>query len=291
MNTRPRILPIAFLGTLFLSGWLGGCLGPPRIETSIYEGPKGSVVLRTVSEASYHPSHPVDVSVETFEKVLTGIHYRRSPGRWLQRLLDSGAKSSPLLSPDQVAFWTPHLRRAFLQVTAEEQVIIHIPLQSASDFQSLTGILSFQHNDLHMALTVPNLSGLGPRSKTKPRTPDALGVTKPTVVFLPKNAVKKSWDQGTGTRTLTIDTALLATLNGPVSKDSAQEFSTPDAAPVQVTPPRRIAPLVIPSDRPIIRLESPPSDALLEEMRSLRRELSRQKQEIERLKKRKSNAP
>ena len=287
MNTRPRILPIAFLGTLFLSGWLGGCLGPPQIETSIYEGPKGSVVLRTVSEASYHPSHPADLSVEIFEKVLTGIHYRRSSARWLQRLLDSGAKSSPLLSPDQVAFWAPHLRRAFLQVTAEEQVIIHIPLQSASDFQSLTGILSFQHNDLHMALTVPNLSGRGPRSKTKPRTPDSLGVTKPTVTFLPKSAVKKSWDQGTGTKTLTIDTALLATLKGPVSKDGKP--STPDAAPVQVTPPRRIAPLVIPPDRPIIRLESPPSDALLEEMRSLRRELSRQKQEIERLKKRRES--
>ncbi len=285
MNTRPRILPIAFLGTLFLSGWLGGCLGPPRIETSIYEGPKGSVVLRTVSEASYSPSHPADVSVETFERVLTGIHYRRSPGRWLQRLLDSGVKSSPLLSPDQVAFWAPHLRRAFLQVTAEEQVFIRIPLQSASDFQSLTGILSFQHNDLHMALTVPNLSGLGPRSKTKPRTPDALGVTKPTVTFVPKNAVKKSWDQGTGSKTLTIDTALLTTLEAPGSKVGPKTPSTPD------TTPRHVAPLVIPPDRPIIRLESPPSDVLLEEIRSLRRELSRQKQEIERLKKRKSNAP
>ena len=280
MNTRPRILPIAFLGTLFLSGWLGGCLGPPLIETSIYEGPKGSVVLRTVSEASYSPSHPADVSVETFERVLTGIHYRRSPARWLQRLLDSGAKPIPLVSPDQVAFWAPHLRRAFLQVTAEEQVFIRIPLQSASNFQHLTGLLSFKHNDLHMALTLSGLSGQGPRSKTKPRPPDALGVTKPTVVFLPKSAVKTSWDQGTGTN-LTIDMALLTALNGPVSKDGKP--STPDATP------RRIAPLVIPPDRPIIRLESPPSDALLEEMRSLRRELSRQKQEIERLKKRRES--
>ena len=272
-------MPIAFLGTLFLSGWLGGCLGPPRIETSVYEGPKGSVVLRTVSEASYSPSHPADVSVETFERVLTGIHYRRSPGRWLQRLLDSGVKSSPLLSPDQVAFWAPHLRRAFLQVTAEEQVFLRMPLQSASDFQSLTGILSFQHNDLHMALTLPNLSGLGPRSKTKPRTPDALGVTKPTVTFVPKSAVKKSWDQGTGMN-LTIDMALLTTLEGSVSKDGPKTLPTPDAAP------RPVVPLIIPPDRPIIKLESPPSETLLEEIRSLRRELSRQKQEIERLKKR-----
>ena len=282
MNTRPRILPIAFLGTLFLSGWLGGCLGPPLIETSIYEGPKGSVVLRTVSEASYSPSHPADVSVETFEKVLTGIHYRRSSARWLQRLLDSGAKPIPLVSPDQVAFWAPHLRRAFLQVTAEEQVIIRIPLQSASDFQNLTGILSFKHNDLHMALTVSGLSGRGPQSKTKPRTPNALGVTKPTVTFLPKSAVKTSWEQGTDTN-LTIDTALLATLDGPVSKNGPKTPSTPDA------PPRHVAPPVIPLDRPIIRLESPPSDALLEEIRSLRRELSRQKQEIERLKKRRKS--
>ena len=280
MNTRPRILPIAFLGTLFLSGWLGGCLGPPLIETSIYEGPKGSVVLRTVSEASYSPSHPADVSVETFERVLTGIHYRRSPARWLQRLLDSGAKPIPLVSPDQVAFWAPHLRQAFLNVTAEEQVFIRIPLQSASNFQHLTGLLSFKHNDLHMALTLSGLSGQGPRSKTKPRPPDALGVTKPTVTFLPKSAVKTSWDQGTGTN-LTIDMALLTALNGPVSKDGKP--STPDATP------RHVAPLVIPPDRPIIRLESPPSDALLEEMRSLRRELSRQKQEIERLKKRRES--
>lgn len=278
MNTRLWILPVAFLGTLLLNG----CLEPPRIETSVYEGPKGSVVLRTVSDPSYRPSHPADISVETFEKVLAGIHYRQSPGRWLQRLLDSGAKSSPLLSPAQVAFWAPHLRRAFLQVTAEEQVFIRIPLQSA--LESLSGILSFKENDLHLALTLSGLSGQGPRSKTKPRPPDALGVTKPTVAFLPKGAVKTSWDQGTGTN-LTIDLALLATLEGPVSKDGPTTPSTPDAAPPRVAPP------VIPPDRPIIRLETPPSEKLLEEIRTLRRELSRQKQEIERLKKRESNAP
>lgn len=310
MNTYLRILPIAFLGTLLL----GGCLGPPRIETSVYEGPKGSVVLRTVSEASYRPSHPADVSVETFEKVLTGIHYRRSPGRWLQRLLDRGAKSSPVLSPTQVAFWPPHLRHAFLQVTAEERVFIRIPLQSTSAFQHLTGVLSFKENDLHMALTLSDPAGQGPRSKTKPRTSDALGVTKPTVTFLPKRAVKTSRDQGPGT-TFTIDLASLATSQGPVSKDSP---SKPDTASGHVAPrviplkpthrlrpspptvspnspktpskpdvaPRRIAPKVIPPAAPPQQLESPPrSDSLMEEIRALRRELSRQQQEIERLKK------
>ena len=285
MNTRPRILPVAFLGTLFLSGCLGGCSDVPRIETAIYEGPKGSVLLRPFAEASYSPSHPADVSVETFEKVLTGIHYRRPPGRWLQRLLDSGAESFPLLSPTQVAFWAPHLRHAFLQVTAEERVFIRIPLRSTSGFQSLTGVLSFKHNDLHVALTLSGLSGRGAQSKTRPRHPDSLGGTKPTVVFLPENAVKTSWDQGTGTN-LTIDVALLATLDGSGSKGGQKPPSTPDPTSSHV------APKLVPQSTPPQRLESSsPSESqeLLEEIRSLRRELSRQQQEIDRLKKRRES--
>lgn len=313
MNIRPRILPIAFLGTLFLSG----CVGTPQIETSIHEGPDGSLMLQTVSKASYRPSHPAHVSVETFEKILTGIHYRRSPARWLQRLMDSGAKSSPLLSPEQVAFWAPHLRRAFLQVTAEEQVFMRIPLPSTPEIQGLTGMLSFERNDLHMALSLSGFSGRRPHSKTKPRNSEALGVTRPTVVFLPKTAVKTSWGQETGTN-FTIDIASLAMPDGPGFEDSSAQPSPPDDMPRLMTPkvspqapppqrlapsppsvskdstktpsmpdasPPRVAPPVIPPDRPIIRLETPPSEALMKEIRALRRELSRQKQEIERLKK------
>ena len=313
MNIRPRILSIAFLGTLFL----GGCVGTPQIETSIHEGPDGSLMLQTVSNASYRPSHPADVSVETFEKILTGIHYRRSPARWLQRLMDSGAKSSPLLSPEQVAFWAPHLRRAFLQVTAEEQVFMYIPLRSTPEIQDLTGVLSFERNDLHMALSVSGFSDRRPHSKTKPRNSAALGVTKPSIVFLPKTAVKTSWDQETDTN-FTIDTASLAMPDGPGFKDGSARPSPPDDTPRLMTPkvspqapppqrldpsppsvsrdrtkapsmpdapPPRVAPPGIPPDRPIIRLEAPPSEALMKELRSLRRELSRQKQEIERLKK------
>ncbi len=313
MNIRPHILSIAFLGTLFL----GGCVGTPQIETAIHEGPDGSLMLQTVSKASLRPSHPADVSVETFEKILTGIHYRRTPARWLQRLMDSGAKSAPLLSREQVAFWAPHLRRAFLRVTAEEQVFLRIPLQSTPEVQDLTGILSFERNDLHMALSLSGFSGRRPHSKTKPRSSEALGVTRPTVVFSPKTAVKTSLDQHTVTN-FTIDTASLAMRDGSGFKDSSVRPSPPNDIPRLMTPkvspqatppqrldpsppsvsedstktlsmpdasPPRVAPPSIPPDRPIIRLEAPPSEALMKEIRSLRRELSRQKQEIERLKK------
>lgn len=313
MNTRLWILPVAFLGTLFLSG----CVGTPQIETSVHEGPKGSVVLRTVSEPSYQPSHPAHVSVETFEKILTGIHYRRSPARWLQRLMDSGTKSSPLLSPEQVAFWAPHLRRAFLQVTAEEQIFMRIPLPSTPEIQNVTGMLSFEQNDLHMALSLSGFSARRPHSKTKPRNSEALGVTRPTIVFLPKTAVKTSWDEESVTN-LTIDVASLARPDRSGIEDSSARPSPPDDTPRLMTPkvspqasppqrldlsrpsvskdstktpsmpdasPPRAAQPVIPPDRPIIRLETPPSETLMKEIRALRRELSRQKQEIERLKK------
>ncbi|MYA28964.1 MAG: hypothetical protein F4090_02855 [Nitrospira sp. SB0672_bin_25] len=274
-------------------------------------------MLQTVSKGSLRTSHPAHVSVETFEKILTGIHYRRSPARWLQRLMDSGTKSSPLLAPEQVAFWAPRLRRAFLQVTAEEQVFMRIPLPSTPEIQNLTGMLSFEQNDLHMALSLSGFSGQRPHSKTKPRNSEALGVTRPTIVFLPKTAIKTSWDEETVTN-LTIDIASLAMPDGSGLEDSSARPSPPDDAPrliapkviPQATPPQRldpspasvskdsaktpskpdvatprVAPPVIPPDRPIIRLEAPPSEALMKEIRSLRRELSRQKQEIERLKK------
>ncbi|MYC27227.1 MAG: hypothetical protein F4X63_04415 [Nitrospira sp. SB0662_bin_26] len=274
-------------------------------------------MLQTVSKGSLRTSHPAHVSVETFEKILTGIHYRRSPARWLQRLMDSGTKSSPLLAPEQVAFWAPRLRRAFLQVTAEEQVFMRIPLPSTPEIQNLTGMLSFEQNDLHMALSLSGFSGRRPHSKTKPRNSEALGVTRPTIVFLPKTAIKTSWDEETVTN-LTIDIASLAMPDGSGLEDSSAQPSPPDDAPrliapkviPQATPPQRldpspasvskdsaktpskpdvatprVAPPVIPPDRPIIRLEAPPSEALMKEIRSLRRELSRQKQEIERLKK------
>ena len=235
-------------------------------------------MLQTVSKGSLRPSHPAHVSVETFEKILAGIHYRRSPARWLQRLMDSGTKSSPLLSPEQVAFWAPHLRRAFLQVTAEEQVFMRIPLPSTPEIQNLTGMLSFEQNDLHMALSLSGFSGRRPHSKTKPRNSEALGVTRPTVVFLPKTAVKTSWDQETVTN-FTIDIASLARPDGSGFKNGSAQPSPPDDTPPRVAPP------AIPPDRPIIRLETPPSKALMKEIRALRRELSRQRQEIERLKK------
>ena len=310
MNARPRIVLIAFLGTLFLSG----CVGTPQIETSIHEGPDGSLMLQTVSKGSLRPSHPAHVSVENFEKILAGIHYRRSPARWLQRLMDSGAKSSPLLSPEQVAFWAPHLRRAFLQVTAEEHVFMRIPLPSTPEIQNLTGMLSFERNDLHMALSLSGFSGQRPHSKTKPRNSEALGVTRPTIVFRPKTAVKTSWDEESVTN-FTIDIASLGMPDGSGFEDSSSppddtpRLMTPKVSP-QAPPPQRLAPSppsvskdspktpsipnasppraappVIPPDRPIIRLETPPSEALMKEIRALRRELSRQKQEIERLKK------
>ncbi len=274
-------------------------------------------MLQTVSKGSLQPSHPAHVSVETFEKILTGIHYRRSPARWLQRLMDRGAQPSPLLSHEQVAFWAPHLRRAFLQVTAEEHVFLRIPLPSTPEIQSLTGMLSFEQNDLHMALSVSGFSDRRPHSKTKPRNSEALGVTRPTVVFLPKTAIKTSWDQET-VMNFTIDITSLAMPDGPGFEDSSAQPSPPNDVPrlmipkanPQAPPPQRLAPSppsvsedstktpsipgaspsraahpVIPPDRPIIRLETPPSEALMKELRALRRELSRQKQEIERLKK------
>ncbi len=282
MTTRSLMVTVALLGTLLITG----CVTPPRIETPIHEDETGSIVLRTVPDASDRSSHPADVSVEALAKVLTGIHARRTAIRWLQRLLDSESESKPVFSPEQVAFWAPHLRQAFLRATPEERVFIRIP--SVSEGRRLTGMLFLEQNDLHMALTLSNSSGRRPQSKTKPRPSDSLGVTESMVTFLPGHAVRKNPEprhRGTPWRThLIIDVARLTTLEETdLSKDGQNASSTPDATPSHAAP--NVAPQSSSPER--MSAPSPPdSQDLLEEIQSLRRELSRQQREIERLKQR-----
>lgn len=266
-----RLLIIAILGTLGLNG----CLGTPRVETSIYEGPEGAVLLKTVPDESRAASHPANLSRHTLETVLRGIHYRES-GRFLQNLVNRDAAPTPLFSPSEIKFLAPHLQHAFSQVTREESVIIRMPAPSSSDVQNIIGSLSVKENKLHIIFTFSN-RGPFTQTKSKVTVSDPREFTSPTLVFLPKDAVTKDsespWYKGTqNPHRLIIDLAKLASL----PQDAAHPHVAPDAIPSATATPTQ-------------KLErSSPSDAndLLQEIRSLRRELSKQKQEIERLKKR-----
>ena len=313
MTSDPRIPCIVMLGLLCLNG----CLGTHRVETSVYEGSEGAVVLRAVPVESRAASHPATLSIDTLEKVLQGIHVRQS-GRLLQRLLNRDASPTPLFSPSAIKLFAPQLQRAFSRATRKESVVIQMPAPSSSDFKTVTGTMVVNENTLHVAFTFSN-KGSFTRTQSKAMPTDHRGFTSPTLVFLPKNAVLKEaespWYTSAQTRhRLLVDLSLLTSAEGasfardkepaPRTQESVQPLVAPNVTPSATTaPPRK------PTTPPIKAFRSStlpsttpptpkPDDSsstvekakdLLEEIRSLRRELFNEAQTIERSRKGKAD--
>ena len=319
MTSDLRIPCIMMLGLLCLTG----CLGTHRVETSVYEGSEGGVFLRAVPVESRAASHPATLSIDTLKKVLQGIHFRQS-GRLLQSLLNRDAAPTPLFSPSEIKFFAPHLQRAFSRATGRESVVIRMPAPSSSAFKIVTGTMVVNENTLHAAFTFSN-KGSFTHTQSKVTPADHRGFTSPTLVFLPKDAVVKEaqapWYMSTQTRhRLLVNLSRLAPAEGdsftrdkepasrtPFEAQSRQESVRP-LVPPDVTPSAATAPLRKPTTPPSKTSRSSafpsatpspkPDDSssnvekaktLLEEIRSLRRELFNETQPIERSKKRKAD--
>ena len=311
-------LCIVMLGLVCLTG----CLGTHRVETSVYEGSEGAVFLRAVPVESRAASHPATLSIDTLEKVLQGIHVRQT-GRLLQRLLNRDAAPTPLFSPPEIKLFAPHLQRAFSRATGRESVVIRMPAPSSSAFKIVTGTMVVNENTLHAAFTFSN-KGSFTHTQSKVTPADHRGFTSPTLVFLPKDAVLKEaespWYMPVQTRhRLLVNLSRLAPAEGasfaggkeaaprtPLEDQGRQESVrplVPDVTPSAATAPIR-KPTTPPSKTsrssafPSATPPNPKPDdsssnvekakTLLEEIRSLRRELFNETQTIERSKKRKA---
>lgn len=318
MTSDPRIPCIMMLGLLCLNG----CLGTHRVETSVYEGSEGAVFLRTAPVGSRAASHPATLSIDALEKVLQGIHVRQT-GRLLQRLLTRDAAPTPLFSPSEIKFFAPHLQRAFSRATSGESVVVRMPAPSSSNFKIVTGTMIVNENTLHAAFTFSN-KGSFTHTQSKITPADHRGLTSPTLVFLPKEAVVQEapapWYTSAQTRhRLLVNLSRLAPAEGasfardkePASRtpfetqgrqESVRPLVPPDVTPSATTaPPRK--PTTPPSQTPrssAFPSATPPpkpddssstvekAKTLLEEIRSLRREWFNETRTIERSRKRKA---
>ena len=311
-------LCIVMLGLVCLTG----CLGTHRVETSVYEGSEGAVFLRAVPVESRAASHPATLSIDTLKKVLQGIHFRQS-GRLLQSLLNRDPAPTPLFSPSEIKFFAPHLQRAFSRATGRESVVIRMPAPSSSAFKIVTGTMVVDENTLHAAFTFSN-KGSFTHTQSKVTPADHRGFTSPTLVFLPKEAVVQEaqapWYTSAQTRHhLLVNLSRLAPAEDasfaggkeaaprtPLEAQGMQESVRPLVP--DVTPSAATAPLRKPTTPPSKTSRSSafpsatpppkPDDSssnvekaknLLEEIRSLRRELFNETQTIERSRKRKAN--
>lgn len=279
--------------------------------------------LRAAPVGSRAASHPITLSIDALEKVMQGIHVRQQD-RLLQSLLNRDAAPTPLFSPSEIKLFAPHLQRAFSRATSGESVVVRMPAPASSAFKTVTGTMVVNENTLHAAFAFSN-KGSFTQTQSKVTPTDHRGLTSPDLVFLPKEAVLKEaespWYTNAQTRhRLLVDLSLLtsaedasfardkeAASRAPFEAQGRQKVVRP-LVPPNVTPSATTAPLRKPTTPPSKTSRSSafpsttpppkPDDSsstvekaknLLEEIRSLRRELSNETQPIERSRKRKAD--
>ena len=284
------------LSAILLLNVMIGCSWTPRVETSIYEGQQGRIYLTTVTKEPFEANHPVTIQTETLAKVLRGLQIRESK-RLLQQVLSGEAKPQQVFTEEQIEMLTPELKKAFSQVTPEEQVVIESPGNIEKDIRAIKSAMFVQGDDLHITMDFHNYSPpISTKSLFKSVRPDQTGRNTPIVVFTPKEAVRGEPESHWLLRNdekndLIINIPLLASLHQDNLTDTMQSkqeapLSLPASAP-QVSQPISPGADTPPPASTAQTPENQNTELLMEEIRTLRKELDEQKEAIEKLKQKK----
>ena len=272
------------------------CSWTPHVRTPLYEGPEGSVSLITESESTVHPSHPAELSLPTIDQILRGLHIQQHTG--VLRGLFSGEPSrKPVFSDAQITWLTPILRKAFSQVTREEQVSIRVDNSPSTDLGIIKGTMFTDGSNLVVSLNwgtggIPKSSKQSKGSGSR----NPAGILKETLIFIPERAVRKNLDPSwlTGpddSNRLVIDYTMIDG-EGPLSEKSRVQFEKKDPMVGSESMTSNPAPgEPVSSGNPTETITPMPSNQpgnqnLLEEIKELKQKLEAQQAEIDALKNR-----
>ena len=120
-KARPHTFKFGGLLLTFLVFTLQ-CTWTPEVETIIHRDTEGLVTLQTSEKFKISPHHPQILSELQVKQVLRGISQKQEQGI-LQELFISDSKQTPIFSPTQIEFLTPHLIEAIAQATSEELIM------------------------------------------------------------------------------------------------------------------------------------------------------------------------
>ena len=278
------------LGLYILITLMSGCSWTPRVETSIYKDSQVSVSLITVSEESFEADHPVTFQLDTISRIFNGLYLKHNK-RLLQKIFSSENDLQPVFTEEQINILIPQFQQAFSQVTTEEHVAFQTQGDPVHAIPAIKGIMYVKSEDLYVSLSFPALDAQA-ASKIAGRTtrPDQDEDGKPAVVFQPKEALQEKkqphWFLGGAEKNhVVINLPLLASLKPQHSPSAIQ------ADQKQITSPRRAASK---DEKTLSQDEVDTSSGhngshsdtqmLLEEIKTLRKELADQKRAIEKLK-------
>ena len=135
--------PSLFLALLCIVGT--ACSTTAPTGKVVFDDPRGSVSLQTISDPSIQANHPINLEPALLTQLLTGIEiHDEGLGRYhikgIQSLIVGKASTYPLFSEDEIKFLAPLLAEGLRTATANQSVEYRVvtTLEGSNRFQSPT---------------------------------------------------------------------------------------------------------------------------------------------------------
>ena len=280
----------------------------------IHESSRGSVYLEQIPDRSFHTAHPISLEPAAITRVLRGVLVQEQQ-RLLQTLFAGEPNALQVFSDEDIAFLTPLIATALSQAAFDERVRFRVLHRTDSGPESTEGALFAYGRSLHLTLTHYRYNPVGLNTDSKPRRtlPDPSGFSGLHVLFVPEAALRPDVYQSTALldespmTTLVIDYDLLNTIPSAHQEPASAATSQPEKTdasngPTRIPPPANsrstrsselevAAPEELRAIKDLVIKKDVELEALREELRSLRRQLTEREAELQKPKGKKKPVP
>jgi hypothetical protein len=188
--------PSFFLALLCLVGTACSTTAPG--DKVLFEDPRGTVSLQTVSDQSIQATHPINLEPTLLARILRGIEIQDQE-HGLQKFLAGASSPAPVFSDDQIRFLAPLLAEGLRTATPNQRIeyrahtIYKGSALESSTTETTAGSLYVYGRSLYVILsqyrysptrTNMNVNDMAYRS----RPPDSSGLLNRIVLFTPSDA-------------------------------------------------------------------------------------------------------
>ena len=165
----------------------------------LFEDPRGTVALRTMSDQSIQATHPVNLDQTLLAKILRGIEIQDQE-HGIQKYLAGPSSSIPVFSDDQIRFLAPLLAEGLRTATPDQRIEYRVQtthegsMLESSTTETTAGSLYAYGRLLYVILSQYRYSPMRTNLTTagdmayRSRSPDSSGLLNRIVLFIPRDA-------------------------------------------------------------------------------------------------------
>jgi hypothetical protein len=264
-----------FLALLCLAGT--ACSTTDQNTKILFEDPRGTVSLQTMSDRSIQATHPINLEPNLLAKILRGIEIQDQE-HGVQKFLAARSSPVPVFSDDQIRFLAPLLAEGLRTAAPDQRIEYRVQtthegsMLESSTTETTAGSLYAYGRSLYVILsqyrysptrTNMNLNDMAYRS----RPPDASGLLNRIVLFTPSDADRSdSFDPPEGGKS----TDRFVAIDYQMLRHAPATATTEKTAPrIERAEPTRESP----AGTGASEAPAPTTEALAQEVEALRKEL------------------